>query len=416
MRGMGSDDHPTERTGRMPSFERRPRSRDSGGSEARSDRPLGRSRQTRVVQMSSAHLPKDTRVFHRISRTLVEEGYDVRYIVPHEADETCEGVQITAVTQPENRLSRFARTIPEVLRRARAADADIYQIHDVELIPAGLILRLLGKTVIYDAHEDIRKEIRKKHWIPAPLRIPMSFAIGVLEDIADPLWSAIVVATPSIGERFRNRRTRVIQNFPKFEDFSISLDPNAEEKRLKSRRFIFLGSLNPLRSAREIVRALEHPDLGDRADLTILGQISPPSLVAELRQMAGWRHVDYLGWRPYVEVGQVLSDALAGLVLFHPAPNHMKSQPRKLFEYMAAGLPVIASDFPLWRRVVGGARCGLLVDPTDPHAIADAMREFLDDPAKAVAMGRRGAHAARVRFSWKHERPKLVSLYTELSR
>ena len=81
---------------------------------------------------------------------------------------------------------------------------------------------------------------------------------------------------------------------------------------------------------------------------------------------------------------------------------------------MAAGVPVVASDFPLWRRIVGEAGCGLLVDPLDPAAIAGAIRRLLSDPAEAEAMGRRGRAAILDRFAWHTEEAKLLALYSHL--
>ena len=100
--------------------------------------------------------------------------------------------------------------------------------------------------------------------------------------------------------------------------------------------------------------------------------------------------------------------------LLHPKPNYVESQPVKLYEYMTAGLPVIASDFPYWRRIVDEAGCGLLVDPKDPEAIADAIEWLWRNPEEAEEMGKRGREAVFARYNWRAEVPKLLGLYEEI--
>jgi glycosyltransferase involved in cell wall biosynthesis len=101
-------------------------------------------------------------------------------------------------------------------------------------------------------------------------------------------------------------------------------------------------------------------------------------------------------------------------VFFHPEPNHVNAQPNKIFEYMSAGLPVLASDFPLWRSLLVDSGAGCCANPLDAADIARCIDALLNDPVGARVMGQRGRDAVRDKFQWAHEERKLVSLYREV--
>lgn len=149
------------------------------------------------------------------------------------------------------------------------------------------------------------------------------------------------------------------------------------------------------------------------ARLRLAGPIST-RLSRELEQIAPPGKVELLGQIPRADLGPLMGSARMGLVLFHPAPNHVEAQPNKLFEYMSAGLPVIASDFPLWRATVEDIGCGLLADPQNPEAIAAAIRYLLDHEDEAADMGRRGLQAVQERLNWDAEAEKLLAFYEAL--
>jgi glycosyltransferase involved in cell wall biosynthesis len=130
-----------------------------------------------------------------------------------------------------------------------------------------------------------------------------------------------------------------------------------------------------------------------------------------MAKRAGWQKTDHLGFQDRSGVARVLQTSRAGLVILHPVQNYVDSLPVKLFEYMSAGLPVIASDFPLWREIVEGSGAGLLIDPLDPSAIAGAMQWILENPGEAEAMGQRGRQAVIERYNWAQEAQKLLAAY-----
>jgi len=97
-----------------------------------------------------------------------------------------------------------------------------------------------------------------------------------------------------------------------------------------------------------------------------------------------------------------------------PLDSYVNAQPTKMFEYMSGGLPVIASDFPVYRKIVESADCGLLVDPLNPAAIAEAIVWLMQNPSRAYEMGQNGKRAIADRYNWEREAESLVATYEEL--
>jgi glycosyltransferase involved in cell wall biosynthesis len=237
--------------------------------------------------------------------------------------------------------------------------------------------------------------------------------VELLENLATRRLSGLVAATPAIGARFQafNPRTVVVNNYPIFGELAPRY-PVDWEKRAQA--VAYVGCIALERGVVEMVRAMEYVPQELGATLELAGAFSPPGHREFVQDKSGWRHVREHGVVSRVEVARLLSRVRAGLVLFHPEPNHVQSQPNKLFEYMSAGIPVIASDFPLWREIVEQANCGLLVDPLNPRAIARAIEYVLTHPGEAEAMGRRGRETAAKHYTWDSESEKLIRLYNQL--
>jgi glycosyltransferase involved in cell wall biosynthesis len=236
----------------------------------------------------------------------------------------------------------------------------------------------------------------------------VALAANVVEKSAAMVLDRIVTATPAIARRFPEAKTIALQNFPISGELFLQKGPAYGER---PPTVVYVGGITAERGVIEMVRALGlvKPSLGAR--LVMAGRFSGEALENQARGESGWRCVDYLGHLGREQLAPVLGGARAGLVLFHPGPNHDEAQPNKLFEYMSSGLPLIASHFPLWRSLIDGERCGLLVDPLDPAAIARAIEQILEEPEKGAAMGDRGYAATKTRYNWTVESRKLIDLY-----
>jgi len=222
-----------------------------------------------------------------------------------------------------------------------------------------------------------------------------------------------VAATPKIAERFPASKTVVVQNFPlPNELYCVRAEPYIN----RPLSVAYVGGISRMRGIKELVQAMGILSSKLSARLMLAGSFSPPWLEEVIRKEPGWRNVVFLGWQSRVNVAKILASSRIGVVLFHPAPNHVNAQPNKLFEYMSAGIPVIASDFPLWKEIVEGSGCGLLVNPLDPEAIAEAIKWLLENPEKAETMGKRGRKAIEECYNWDKESVKLISFYRKFDR
>jgi glycosyltransferase involved in cell wall biosynthesis len=366
-------------------------------------------RMKKIVHLSTAHSATDIRIFLKECRSLARGGYDVTLIAKAGADEVRDGVQILHIPLAKSgRLTRYVMTSWHVLKKAWACKADLYHFHDPELIPAGVALRLSGARVVYDVHEDVPKQILAKDWLPGYLRRPVAGAMRALEWTTTRLcFSGVITATPAIATMF-SRKACPVQNFPLPEELGPAVDSQAATNRPP--HIAYVGGITRIRGIIETVDALAHVKTPG-AKLKLVGECNERETDHRAKSRPGWEKVDAHGWQSRKDAAAIMAACRAGLVVFHPVPNHIEAQPNKMFEYMAAGLPVIASDFPLWRSIIDGAQCGLLVDPMDPEAIATAIDWVLTHPDEADAMGRRGRDAVKAQYNWASEERKLLDFY-----
>jgi len=364
----------------------------------------------RIVHLTSAHSRFDIRIFLKECRSLASAGYEVALVVADGlGNEVRDKVAIHDVGASSGRLDRMWGGARRVLAKAREIDADLYHFHDPELLPAGLQLKRMGKRVVFDAHEDVPLQILGKPYLGPVARQLVSRAFAAFESRVAARFDAIVAATPAIRDKFTamNRVVVDINNFPLPGE--LLADPVTSQER---RDVCYVGGITEIRGVLELVSAMGR--VRSPARLKLCGTFAEPEVAAAARRDAGWTRVDEMGHLTRDQVRDVLSSCFAGIVTFHPLPNHVEAQPNKMFEYMSAGVPVIASDFPLWREVVLENGCGMCVDPRNADDIARAIDALANDPSLVAEMGEKGRIAVRDRYNWTIEEAKLLDLYASL--
>jgi hypothetical protein len=291
------------------------------------------------------------------------------------------------------------------LALARSSRPDVVQFHDPELIFAALALRKGSCRVIYDVHEDVPADIRSKRWIPSLLRPLVALLAGMVERLTARRFDAIVAATPAIAERFRGYGARVVlvRNSVKPAEFAQESMPAR-----RRRQAAYAGRISFDRGLVEMVEACRAAGL----PLVLAGNIGAEEKVWLERRGEGaeWRgRLDRAG------VARLLSESSVGICLLHPEPNYLHALPTKLFEYMAAGLPVVTSDLPVSSEIVEQARCGVVVAHGDSRALKEALLLLAGDGTQARVMGSRGLAAVSRLYNWEHDAARLIELYEHLS-
>ncbi|MBA7533282.1 hypothetical protein ES705_25517 [subsurface metagenome] len=287
--------------------------------------------------------------------------------------------------------------------------AYIYHFHDPELIFIGILLKLFGKRVIYDVHEDVPKQILNKEWMGnVDIRKIAAFITNMIEQIGTFFFIRIIAATTDIAKRFPENKTVILRNFPILKLIDNTMPINYKKNKPV---IIYAGGLTKVRGIKEIVQAMDY--IGERAELWLLGKWESEEFRYECENLKGWNNTKYLGFISLNEVFQYMKIADIGLCLLHPIKNYITGLPVKAFEYMACSLPMVISNFNYWQEVF--EECALFAKPYDPKDIADKIIYLLDKPNKAKKLGKKGRKLIEEKYSWEAESKILIMLYNSLS-
>ena len=361
-----------------------------------------------VCHLTSVHSRYDIRIFLKECRTLSNSAFKVTLIVADgKGDEILDGIKIFDVGKPVNRKKRIFKTTKKLFKKSLEIDADIYHFHDPELIPIGLKLKKMGKKVIYDVHEDVSTQLLIKPYLNKISKVILLNLIEIYENYAAKKFDFIITATPYIRDRFvkLNNRTIDINNFPILEEFQ-----NINFQMKKKNAICYIGGISKARGIIELIKSLKYVDV----TLYLAGEFETEKLKKEVMQLSGWNKVKYYGYVNRDKIKEIFSESSVGIVNFLPEPNHTNALPNKIFEYMSASLPVVASNFPLWKEIVEGNDCGICVDPTNPKEIAKAIEYLITHPDETKKMGENGRKAVLEKYNWEKESEKLLSLYRNL--
>ncbi|MBQ5152950.1 glycosyltransferase family 4 protein [Macrococcoides caseolyticum] len=364
----------------------------------------------KICHITSVHKLNDIRIFLKECKSLAKK-YDV-YLLGNDINYKSDIKDVKIINlniKIKNRVDRFITLKKKIYERALEIDADIYHLHDPELLTTAYKLKKMGKKVIFDFHEDTPKQILAKQYLPKLIRTPLSRIYSLLENYYSSKLDAIVTATPYLKSKFIkiNRNTIDVNNFPILSEFlSIKID-----NEVKINDLIYIGGLS---EERGLFKLIEIGNLNPELKIVICGHFISKVYEKEVKKLIKYNNIEFKGVLDRKGIQKELEEAKIGIVLLDKNERYSESLPIKMFEYMAAGLPVIASDFKLWEKILLNSNSGFCVNPNNSKVILEKISILLSEDELRLNMGKNGREIVQKEYNWDNEEEKLLNLYKKL--
>jgi len=352
----------------------------------------------RVLHLSTVHPASDPRILEKQAAAMAASGHDVTVLARFAAGAVARGRELgLKVETLSQRSSRRSRLVDQLGLKARIAqhDPDLIFVHDPELLPFANWLKHRGYAVVYDAHEDLPLQLLSKPWLPSWSRMPAAMATLLVQKPLMAGLDGLMAATQPVASSLGCPAT-VVRNFPDLSRFPAPV-PDGERKA----SLAYVGAISEIRGLREMMNLLQElPNYR----LVLVGRWESESLRQWAEAHPAWNRVESTGPLAHQDAIQAIADARLGLCLLHSRPNYLEALPTKLFEYMALGIPVLASNFPLWREIVADAQCGQVADPIKRSDVFEAAQDVLS----SQGLGANGHRAVHRHYSWQSESKRLM--------
>jgi len=374
----------------------------------------------KLVVFSSAEVAYEPRLFYKVARSAAAAGYEVVIIAQYPGRTVRENIRIEGLSIPRNRIERVICTTWKAFFRALRERGDVYHFSDPELIPLGLVLQFLTRRpVVYDLREYHAERIRNKFWLPRQIRGIVAFLYEWVENTLLRHFAGVATVNEHLASRLRAQgcRVAVVPNYPSLSLFCTEAGGDMLKKQYEACRVItHIGGMSEDRGIIQAVRAMAIVrDRIANVKLLLLGPFHQAEFEQEVRDLVARLSLEnvvvFRGVVPHPQVASYLRLAEIGLILLQPLKRHEQGEPIKYFEYAAMGIPEVVSDLPALRRAITENGNGILVDPTDEHAIANAIVRLLQNQEVALAMGARGHRAILEKCNWDISFTRLRDLY-----
>ncbi|MGD9994164.1 MAG: glycosyltransferase [Salinivirgaceae bacterium] len=377
---------------------------------------MDKNKNRAICHLTSVHPPFDIRIFYKECVSLARAGYQTSLIAPIGEETIKNGVRVVPIKLPENRLLRILIAPFRMFRLAIQQKAAIYHFHDPELMLTGILLRLAGKKVLYDIHENNRLNILDKEYLGTFFKSVFYWGYLWFEKLAILFYHQLVLALSEETYRqyYSEKKSTVVLNFPLYKDIIIK---NSDIKA--NIRFVYAGVVHPTRGVVFMIELIARlNEKGLNASLDLVGAIRPDGFFEEIQKLSKDYHitekVNIHGFVDAPDVSKYLAGADFGLVFLYPYLRYKEALPTKIFEYMQQGLPVITNDFPLYKNYVEEMQTGICIDIEKLDEAINRILLLLDNPNSCQQMAQNGIELTQNRFNWSTQEAKLLELYASL--
>lgn len=364
----------------------------------------------RILHASTAHPPHDPRLVYRVMPSLADD-YKLIALIPDGPQGLVDGIRYLRLPFYRRVLTRFLRSHYLVLWHALRLRPSLLHIYDPELLPVAYLLQLLFRfPVIYEVHENLYKKMEGKALSQGRL---LTRFFAWFDAIARQRFYLIFTEHGYLDTYSKLAKPHaVVYNYPLLPSLEPFRQPYAPD--YQKPRFFYIGWMSFERAFDTIMAGLallkqRYPNF----EIHLFGERTFTD--ADLEQLPGFsvvrNNLHFYGYTSQQSALPYAAHATAGLALLKPVDDHTESYTTKMFEYMALELPVITSDFPLYRDVVERHGCGFCISPYDPVQLADALIYLIEHPDEARAMGQRGRRAVESEYNWSSEAQKLRTFY-----
>lgn len=363
-----------------------------------------------VIQFSTVHRRFDTRVLLKECVSLAsDKNYNVELILADgQGTENYMGVNISALPKAKTKIHRIIFSQFKMFKTLLGKKADIYHFHDPELMFTGVALKLLGRRVVFDIHEDFPAQLQSKVYLNRPTLLVLSKIYARIEHLLIKFFDYNITVNEDIQQRLQKstKNVEVVHNYPILSEFTgIQHDWSNKERAI-----CYVGGVTRIRGLKSLVKAAHIAN----CKLILGGSFDERSFEEELKGLPEWRNVEYLGQVSREEMLKVFQRSCLGIIPFLPEPNHINATPNKFFEYLSAGLPILTSSFPKWKQFIEENQVGDTFSAGDEHDLALKLNKLLEDMAQLSSMSKEARELVIAKRSWDGEFKKIKSVYTKI--